>query len=82
MTKMFSTFRVVEKVTGGDFRGLARLIVANKPKEAGELCKQLEAAAAALRTELAATMEEDKSAIVTSEESEVNRSDLEPGNNL
>jgi hypothetical protein len=82
MTKMFSTFRAVEKVTGGDFRGLARLIVANKPKEAGELCKQLEAAAAALRTELAATMEEDKSAIVTSEESEVNRSDLEPGNNL
>lgn len=59
MTKMFSTFRAVEKVTGGDFRGLARLIVANKPKEAGELCKQLEATAAALRTELESTSDEN-----------------------
>jgi len=58
MTKILSTFRAVEKVTGGDFRGLARLIVANKPKEAGELCNQLEAAAAALRSELDAAANE------------------------
>jgi hypothetical protein len=60
MTKMFSTFRGVQKVTGGDFRSLARLIVANKPEEAVELCGQLEAAAAALRSELeSAANEED-----------------------
>ena len=58
MTKVFSTFRGVQKVTGGDFRGLARLIVANKPKEAGELCDQLEAAAAALRAEIESTAKE------------------------
>jgi hypothetical protein len=52
MTKVFNTFRAVQKVTGGDFRGMARLIVANRPKDAGELCNQLEAAAAALRSEL------------------------------
>jgi hypothetical protein len=60
MTKVFSTFRAVEKVTGGDFRGLARLMVANKPKESGELCEQLEAAASALRTELASSIVEEK----------------------
>ncbi len=59
MTKIFSTFRGVEKVTGGDFRGLARLIVANKPDEAGPLCNQLESAAAALRAELEAAARED-----------------------
>ena len=58
MTKVFNTFRGVQKVTGGDFRGLARLIVANKPKEAGELCDQLEAAAAALRAEIESTAKE------------------------
>jgi hypothetical protein len=57
---VFSTFRAVEKVTGGDFRGLARLMVANKPKESGELCEQLEAAASALRTELASSIVEEK----------------------
>jgi hypothetical protein len=55
MSKVLSTFRGVQKVTGGDFRSIARLIVANRPKEAGELCNQLEAAAAALRDELALT---------------------------
>jgi len=59
MTKIFSTFRGMEKVTGGDFRGLARLIVANKPDEAGPLCNQLESAAAALRAELEAAARED-----------------------
>lgn len=62
MAKIFSTFRGVQKVTGGDFRGLARLIVANKPREAEALCGQLEAAAAALRSELkSSTDEEDES---------------------
>jgi len=60
MTKIFSTFRGVEKVTGGDFRGLSRLIVANKPNEAVQLCKQLESAAAALRAELEAAAREDE----------------------
>jgi len=59
MTKIFGTFRAVEKVTGGDFRGLARLMVANKPRESGELCSQLEAAAAALRAELESAARED-----------------------
>ena len=62
MTKILSTFRAVEKVTGGDFRGLARLIVANKPKEAGDLCSQLEAAAADLRSELEAAAKEEQGA--------------------
>ena len=82
MTKMFSTFRAVEKVTGGDFRGLARLIVANKPKEAGELCKQLEAASTALRTELAAATEEDTGASSAPQGSEANSADRGPGSNL
>jgi hypothetical protein len=59
MAKIFSTFRGVEKVTGGDFRGLARLIVANKPEEASQLCNQLESAAAALRAELELAARED-----------------------
>ena len=59
MTKVFSTFKAVQKVTGGDFRGLARLIVANKPEEAGELCSQLESAAAALRSELELAVKEN-----------------------
>jgi hypothetical protein len=59
MTKIFNTFRGVEKVTGGDFRSLARLIVANKPDEAGQLCNQFESAAAALRAELQAIAREE-----------------------
>jgi hypothetical protein len=59
MMKVFSTFRAVEKVTGGDFRGLARLMVANKPREAGELCNQLESAAAALRAEIESAAREN-----------------------
>jgi len=59
MAKIFSTFRGVEKVTGSDFRGLARLIVANKPEEASQLCNQLESAAAALRAELELSARED-----------------------
>lgn len=82
MTKMFNTFRAVRKVTGGDFRGLARLIVANKPKEANELCQQLEAAAAALRSELGAAPQEDQDAAIVPAESETGPSDPQPGDNL
>jgi hypothetical protein len=82
MTKMFNTFRAVEKVTGGDFRGLARLIVANKPKEAGELCKQLEAAAAALRTELESTSDENDGESGATPEGNDQLSDLQQGDNL
>lgn len=65
MTKIFSTFRAVEKVTGGDFRSLARLIVANKPREAGQLCSQLEAAAVTLRGELEAAAREEAGEVET-----------------
>lgn len=82
MTKVFSTFRAVEKVTGGDFRGLARLMVANKPKESGELCEQLEAAASALRAELAAAVEGSDGESVAPEGSEAGSVDLEDGSNV
>jgi hypothetical protein len=82
MTKMFSTFRGVQKVTGGDFRGLARLIVANKPKEAGELCNQLEAAAAALRAELESAAKEDDGESGIAMDSEAGSSNPEQGSNL
>ncbi len=62
MTKVFKTFDAVQKVTGGDFRVLARRMVANKPKEASELCDQLESAASALRAELTAAAQENEEA--------------------
>jgi hypothetical protein len=54
MSRMFTTFRGLQKLTGGDYRGLARLIAGNHPQEAGRLAGQLEAAAAAIRAELGA----------------------------
>ena len=82
MTKMFSTFRGVEKVTGGDFRGLARLIVANRPKEADELCHQLEAAATALRSELESAAQESQVEGTASEGEEAGPPDSEQAINL
>ena len=71
MTKVFKTFDAVQKVTGGDFRVLARRMVANKPKEASELCDQLESAASALRAELNAAVKENEEANVASGGGEV-----------
>ncbi len=82
MTKVFNTFRAVQKVTGGDFRGMARLIVANRPKEASELCNQLEAAAAALRAELSSAAEENEGEIGAEGDDDVRSLNSEQGSNL
>jgi len=82
MTKVLGTFRAVQKVTGGDFRSLARLIVANKPKEAGDLCNQLESAAVALRAELESAAKETEEASTVPEDSEAGSNYPGQGSNL
>ena len=82
MTKVLGTFRAVQKVTGGDFRSLARLIVANKPEEAGILCNQLETAAAALRAELESAAKETEEASTVPEDSEAGSNYPGQGGNL
>jgi hypothetical protein len=58
MGKVLSTFKGLRKITGGDYRGLARLIIGNHPKDAPRLAEQMESAAAAIREELAQAEEE------------------------